>query len=162
MTADIHAIDRGCPTGKGCAGKQRSTGFTLVECVVVLAILGAVTLAGVATLSPYIPSARLAHAARSIVSLCRHARTEAIRSNRMIRLDCQSTANTCSLHDGESSESFKTVNFTEIGGVTLARSFTTSFNGRGRASRAGTVSVAIEGGETRSVVVRTSGSVVTR
>jgi len=148
---------------KGMGHEYGMPGFTLVEILTVLAVFSILACIFSATLSRLIPSAHLNHASRALVSLCRHARLEAIRTNGRTRLDCDSAANACSLTDRENSRALSTLNFSELQhGIAITRSFTTDFTSAGRATRAGTLTVRNEAGTTRSVVIRISGGVVTR
>ena len=148
---------------KGMSGKYGMRGFTLVETLAVLAVFSILACIFAATLSRLVPAANLNHASRALVSLCRHARLEAIRTNGRTRLDCDSAANACSLTDRGNNRALSTLNFSELQhGISITRSFTTDFTSTGRATRAGTLTVRNAAGTTRSVVIRVSGGVVTR
>ena len=143
--------------------KLVAPGFTLAECLVILAIVAIVTGLCATTLSRLIPSAHLSHASRAIVSLCRQGRLEAIRTNARIRLVCDSPANICRLSRGDSGALLSEVNFAAMGqGIILTRPCNLTFSATGRAAPAGTVTVRNGAGESRSVTIRTSGGVVTK
>jgi type IV fimbrial biogenesis protein FimT len=143
--------------------KRGMNGLTLVECLVALTIVSIVSGLGYMTMARLIPAAHLGHATRSLVSLCRHARIEAVKTNSRMRLTCDSVANVCRLSAKDDGRLIAHVDFSQMGhGISLGSSLDTSFTGRGRATRAGTVPVRNAAGETRSVVVRLSGGVVTR
>lgn len=148
---------------KGMGYENGIRGLTLVETLVALSVFSILACIFAATLFRLIPAAHLNHASRALVSLCRHARIEAIRTNGRTRLDCDSAANTCSLTDRENNRALSTLNFSGLQhGIAITRSFTTDFTSAGRATRAGTLTVRNEAGATRSVVIRVSGGVVTR
>ena len=143
--------------------KPVAPGFTLAECLVVLAIVAILTGLCATALSRHIPSAHLSHASRAIVSLCRQGRLEAIRANAHIRLVCDSTANICRLSRGDNGALLNEVNFTAMGqGITVTRPCNVTFSATGRVAPAGTVTVRNGAGESRSATIRTSGGVVTK
>lgn len=151
------------PMITGLPSKTDMTGFTLVECLVILAILSVVSALCYTTLARLIPSAHLGYATRSLVSLCRHARLEAIKSNSRVHLACDSTAGICTLSGKDDGRLIAEVDFSQMKhGISLGKSLNTDFTGQGRVTRAGTIPVRNAAGETRSVVVRLSGGVVTR
>lgn len=138
-------------------------GFTLAECLVVLAIVAILAGLCATALSRLIPSAHLSHASRAIVSLCRQGRLEAIRTNARTRLVCNRTANTCRLSRRDNGVLLNEVNFKAMGqGITVTRPCNVTFSATGRAAPAGTVTVRNGAGESRSVTIRASGGVVTK
>ena len=147
----------------GSPSKTGITGFTLVECLVVLGILSVVSALSYTTLTRLIPAAHLRYATRSLVSLCRHARLEAIKTNSRVHLACDSTVGICRLLARDDGRLIAEVDFSQMQyGISLGKSLNTDFTGQGRATRAGTVPVRNAAGETRSVIIRLSGGVVTR
>lgn len=135
-------------------------GFTLVEGLVILAILAVVSGSCFTVMARLIPSAHLNHATRSLISLCRHGRIEAIKTNRRVHLTCDSTANVCRLTTAGGNRLIAEIDFSTLEhSITITKSLKTDFTGRGRATRTGTVVVCNAAGETRSVVVRLSGGV---
>jgi type IV fimbrial biogenesis protein FimT len=145
--------------GKNAVNK----GFTLLETLVVLAIVAVLTgICGTALLAA-LPGAEVNRAARTIVSMCRHARFEAIKRNEQIRFHCDMQQNTCEIRVRGDNTLLRRFDLADLRSqVTQAKSFTTHFNGIGRASVAGTVTIQNNSGLSRTVTVRTSGSVVTR
>jgi prepilin-type N-terminal cleavage/methylation domain-containing protein len=139
-----------------------SKGFTLLETLVVLAILAVLTgVCGMTFLSA-LPEAEMNRAVRTIVSMCRHARLEAIKRNEQIRFQCDMQRNTCEIRVRADNTLLRRFDLSDLRNlVTHAKSFTTHFNGLGRASVAGTVTIQNNTGLTRTVTVRPSGSVVT-
>ena len=139
-----------------------NTGYTLVEALVVLAI-GAV-LAGIGgpALISALPGAEMDRAARTIVSMCRHARFEAIKRNEQIRFQCDMGQNVCEVRVRGDNTLLRRFDLKGLRNITHAKSFTTHFNGIGRASVAGTVTIQNTSGLSRTVTVRPSGSVVTK
>ena len=139
-----------------------NTGYTLVEALVVLAI-GAV-LAGIGgpALISALPGAEMDRAARTIVSMWRHARFEAIKRNEQIRFQCDMGQNVCEVRVRGDNTLLKRFDLNRLRNIAHAKSFTTHFNGIGRASVAGTVTIQNTSGLSRTVTVRPSGSVVTK
>jgi type IV fimbrial biogenesis protein FimT len=144
--------------GKNAVNK----GYTLLETLVVLAIVAALTgICGTALLAA-LPGAEIDRAARTIVSMCRHARFEAIKRNAHIRFDCDSQQNACEIRVRGDNTLLRRFDLSDLRNhVTHAKSFTTHFNGLGRASVAGSVIIQNDTGVSRTVKVRPSGSVVT-
>ncbi len=64
------------------AGRARTQGFSLVEIMVVVAIIGAMTAVTVPGFSTYFANQRVKQAARSVADVLSLARTEAIRTGR--------------------------------------------------------------------------------
>ncbi|ACU91507.1 GspH/FimT family pseudopilin [Desulfomicrobium baculatum] len=137
-------------------------GYTLLETLVVLAI--AAVLAGICgtTLLAALPGAEVNRAARTIVSMCRHARFEAIKRNVQIRFECDTEQNACEIRVRGDNTLLWRFDLADLRNqVTHAKSFTTHFNGFGRASVGGSVVIQNNTGLSRTVKVRPSGSVVT-
>lgn len=139
----------------------QTKGFSLVEILVVIAIIG--ILAGISgiALMKWLPEANLKRAARTIVSMCQDARVEAIKRNQRINFSCNNVTNTCviSFTNGTALRQF---DLSTIGsGVRLSNSLNTTFTSRGRALNAGTIPIANNAASTLSVTVRTSGSIIT-
>lgn len=136
-------------------------GYTLLETLMVLAIVA--VLAGVSgtTLISALPEAEMNRATRTIVSMCRHARCEAIKRNEQIRFQCDMQQNTCEISVRNDNTLLRRFDLSSLRNrVSHTKSFTTHFNGRGRASLAGTVTIQDNTGLSRTLTVRPSGSVI--
>lgn len=137
----------------------RHKGFSLVEVLVILviiAILGGIS--GMA-LFKWLPQANLKRAARTIVSMCQDARVEAIKRNSQVSLNC--TGNLCIVRLEDSTQ-FRRFDLSTLqSGVHLTNTFYTNFNSRGRSSAAGSLTIQNNAGNSLTVRVRTSGSIVT-
>lgn len=128
----------------------------MVLCVV--AIL--TTLCGTSLLSA-LPGAEMDRATRTIVSMCRHARFEAIKRNEQIRLQCDMLRNTCEVRVRDDNALLRRFDLNDLRNrVTPTKSFTTHFNGLGRATVAGSITIRNNTGLSRTVTLRPSGSVV--
>jgi type IV fimbrial biogenesis protein FimT len=138
-------------------------GFTLLETLVVLVIVAILTgICGTALLAA-LPGAEVNRAARTIVSMCRYARFEAIKRNAQIRFGCDTKQNACEIRVRGDNTLLRRFDLSDLRNqVTHTKSFTTHFNGLGRASVAGSVIIQNNTGLSRTVTVRTSGSVVTK
>ncbi len=77
---------------------QRHRGFTLTEVLVVLAIIGILMGLSAMALSTYLPFSNLKRAARTIVSLCQEARSEAIKRNTRVAVVFNPANRTCSVY----------------------------------------------------------------
>jgi type IV fimbrial biogenesis protein FimT len=138
------------------------SGFSLIEALVVLAIVAVLTAVSGTTLLGLLPEAGMNRATRTIVSMCRHARFEAIKRHEQIRLQCDKGQNTCEVRIKKDNSLLRRFNLTELKHQhVLEKTYTTHFNDRGRASMAGTIIIHNSAGLSRSVIVRPSGSVVT-
>jgi prepilin-type N-terminal cleavage/methylation domain-containing protein len=138
-------------------------GYTLLETLVVLAVVAVLTGIGGPALLSALPGAEMDRATRTIVSMCRHARFEAIKRNEQIRLQCDMQSNTCEIRVRGDNTLLRRFDLNGLrNNVIHTKSFTTHFNGLGRATVAGTVTFENNTGLSRSVTVRTSGSVVTK
>jgi len=136
-------------------------GFTLLETLVVLAVVAVLAgICGTAFLKA-LPGAEMNRAVRTIVSMCRHARFEAIKRNEQIRFQCAKLQNTCEIRVRSDNTLLRRFDLNVLRtGVTHTKSFTTHFNGLGRATVAGSVTIESNTGLTRTVTVRPSGSMV--
>lgn len=136
-------------------------GYTLLETLVVLAIMAVLAgICGTALLSS-LPEAEMNRAARTIVSMCRHARFEAIKRNEKIRFQCVKAQNVCEIRVPDDNTLLRRFDLSLLrNNVVSTKSFTTHFNGQGRATVAGSVAIRNNTGLTRKVTVRPSGSVV--
>ena len=138
-------------------------GYTLAETLVVLAIVAVLAGIGGPALISALPGAEMNRATRTIASMCRHARFEAIKRNADIRFNCDMQKNICEIRvrdDGTLLRRFDLNNLRYS--IGQAKSFTTHFTGLGRATVAGTVTLQNNTGLSRAVTVRPSGSVVTK
>lgn len=143
--------------GKNAVNK----GFTLLETLVVLAIVAVLTGVGGTALLRALPGAEMDRATRTIVSMCRHARFEAIKRNERIRLQCDMQSNTCEVRVRSDDTLLRRFDLSDLRNrVEHTKSFTTHYNGLGRASVAGTITLQNNTGLSRTVTVRPSGSVV--
>ncbi len=136
-------------------------GFSLIEVLVVVAVIG--ILAGISgtVLMKWIPQANLKRATRTIVSMCQDARVEAIKRNQQINFSCSNATNSCvvSFTNGTAIRQF---DLSIIGsGVRLSSSLNTTFTGRGRSLTAGSILITNNAASTLTVTVRTSGSIIT-
>lgn len=124
----------------------------------VVAIL--TTLCGTSLISA-LPGAEMDRATRTIVSMCRHARLEAIKRNEHIRLQCDMQRNTCEIRVRDDNTLLRLFDLNGLrNSVAHTKSFTTHFNGLGRATVAGSITIRNNTGLSRTVTVRSSGSVV--
>jgi len=137
-------------------------GYTLLETLIVLAIAAVLTgICGTALLAA-LPGAEVNRAARTVVSMCRHARFEAIKRNAQIRFACDQQQNACEIRVRSDNTLLRRFDLSDLRNqVSHAKSFTTHFNGLGRASVGGSVIIQNSTGLSRTVKVRPSGSVVT-
>lgn len=78
--------------------KHRSAGLTLVEILVILSILGMLAAISGNALMKYLPRADLKYAARTITSLCQHARMEAIKRNAPVALIFNQADQSCTMY----------------------------------------------------------------
>jgi len=136
-------------------------GYTLLETLVVLVIMAVLAgLCGTALLS-ILPEAEMNRAARTIVSMCRHARFEAIKRNEKIRFQCVKAENTCEISVPGDNTLLRRFDLSLLrNSIANTKSFTTHFNGQGRATVGGSVTLQNNTGLMRKVIVRPSGSVV--
>ena len=118
------------------------------------------TLCGTSLISAQ-PGAEMDRAAKTIVGMCRHARFEAIKRNGQIRLQCDMQRNTCEIRVREDDTLLRLFDLNGLrNSVAHTKSFTTHFNGLGRATVAGSITIRNNTGLSRTVTVRPSGSVV--
>jgi prepilin-type N-terminal cleavage/methylation domain-containing protein len=140
-----------------------SKGYTLLETLVVLAVVAVLAGIGGPALLSALPGAEMDRATRTIVSMCRYARFEAIKRNEEIRLQCDMQQNTCEIRVRDDSTLLRRFDLNGLrNSVAHTKSFTTHFNGLGRASVAGKITFENNTGLSRTVTVRPSGSVVTK
>lgn len=141
---------------------SKSLGFSLVELLVILAIIAILGGMSGLALMKWIPQANLKRAARTIVSMCQDARIEAIKRNQQISINCTQDANSCvvRLADGTA---FRQFNLSTLqSGVKLTGSLIATFNSRGRASiQDGPLPIKNNAEKTLTITVRPSGSIVT-
>lgn len=140
---------------------SKSQGFSLVELLVILAIIAILGGMSGLALMKWIPQANLKRAARTIVSMCQDARIEAIKRNQQVSINCTDNPSSCvvRLSDGTVFRRFDLS--TLQSGVHLTGSRNINFNSRGRASNAGPIPIKNNAEKTLTVTVRPSGSIVT-
>ena len=137
----------------------RPKGFSLVETLVLLAIIA--ILAGLSgqALFKWLPQANLKRAARTIVSMAQDARVEAIKRNEQVSINCTGTTCVVRLADNTQVRQFDLA--TLRSGIQLTNAFSTNFKSRGRATNAGSINIKNNAENTLTVTVRSSGSIVT-
>lgn len=138
-----------------------SRGFTLLEALVVLAIAAVLAGLGGTTLMNALPGTEMDRAARTIVAMSRYARFEAIKRNDRIRFQCDADRNACEIRVRSDNTLLRRFELSSLrNNVAAAKTFTTHFNGQGRATAAGKITLENGTGQSRTVTVRLSGSVV--
>lgn len=136
-----------------------SNGFSLIEILVILAVLAILAGLSGTALYKWQPQANLKRAARTIVSMCQTARMEAIKRNQSVSLNCTGTTCVVRLADNTQIRQFNLA--TLQSDVHLTNAFNTNFTSRGRATNAGSISIANNAEKTLTVTVRPSGGIVT-
>lgn len=138
---------------------RRQSGFSLIEVLIVIAILAVLAGLSVTTLMRWIPEANLKRAGRTVASMCQFARVEAIKRNAPISVNC--TGDSCFVRLADNTQ-LRRFDFTNVGSnVQLANAFSTNFNSRGRALTSGTIIIQNNAGNSLTIRVRPSGSIVT-
>ena len=136
-------------------------GFTLIETLMVLGVVAILAALCGTSLISALPGAEMDRATRTIVSMCRNARFEAIKRNEHIRFQCDMQRNTCEIRVRDDNTLLRRFDLSGLrNSVALTKSFTTHFNGLGRATVAGSITIHNNTGLSRTVTVRPSGSVV--
>ena len=142
-------------------------GFSLVEVLVIVAIIG--ILAGMTgtALMKWLPQANLKRAARTIVSMCHDARVEAIKRNERMNVICNNATDTCVVQFVANGTVNRQFNLSNLGsGVKLTDTLDVTFTGRGRVDTTDpnadpNATITNNADRTLTVTVRTSGSIVT-
>lgn len=139
----------------------RNDGFSLIEILVIVAVLAILAGLSGTALMKWIAEANIKRAARTIVSMCQDARVEAIKRNERMTVNCNNATNTCVVQftNGTAHRQFDLS--TLRSGVRLTDSFNTQFTSRGRATNAGPIPIRNNAARTLTVTVRPSGSIVT-
>lgn len=141
---------------------SKSQGFSLVELLVILAIIAILGGMSGLALMKWIPQANLKRAARTIVSMCQEARVEAIKRNQATRIECSAGSNSCLVRLADGSATLRRFNLAELrGAVTITEEHSTNFNSRGRAASPGSIKIKNNADKSLTVTVRSSGSIVT-
>lgn len=99
----------------------RSRGFTLVELLVLLVVMTMLIAMSGTALMKYLPRADLKYAARTIASLCQHARMEAIKRN--AKVEVRFSGNTCTVNLAEDGTLLRLFSLSEIkrGGISFGK-----------------------------------------
>ena len=142
---------------------RNRSGFTLVEMMVVIAIVGIIAAAVVPNFIGWRNNAKLSQAARQVYSDLQTARTTAIKTNSTVSVDFDTGANNYTLRGKvrglPAGVVLSNVNFTASGNVAtfnnlgFGRTFFDAQNG-------GTITVTLAGGQRSSTIqVDTSGNI---
>ena len=159
----------------------RNRGFTLVELLVLLTLLAILVGFSSTAMMKYLPRADLKYAARTIASICQHARMEAIKRNAPVEVRFNSADQSCTMLVDNGAVIAKRFSFSEIkrGGINFGHGTATrnpkntaniasnlppgnifSFNGRGRTTDLGTVYIQNTAGHSMAIVIESmAGSV---
>jgi len=144
--------------------KDRSYGFSLVEVLVILAIISILAVISGTALMKWIPQANLKRGARTIVSMAQFARVEAIKRNEDVSLNC--TGNSCIVTLPSDNTQLRKFDLTSLqSGVQLTNSFGTVFTNRGRlpyGDSGGSITIKNNAENTLTIEVQPSGSIVTK
>lgn len=155
-------------TNKSCPQDFTHTlkpkGFSLVEMLVILAVIAILAVISGTALMKWIPQANLKRGARTIVSMAQFARIEAIKRNEDVSLNC--TGNTCVVTLLSDNTQLRKFDLSTLqSGVQLTNSLSALFTNRGRlAYGAPGESVTIKNNveKTLTIEVQPSGSIITR
>lgn len=144
--------------------KDRSNGFSLVEILVILAIISILAVISGTALMKWIPQANLKRGARTIVSMAQFARVEAIKRNENVSLNC--TGNTCLVTLPSDNTQLRKFDLTTLqSGIQLNNAFSTVFTNRGRlpyGDPGGSIIIQNNAANTLTIEVQPSGSIVTK
>ena len=102
--------------------EKRVSGFTLVEILVLIAVLGIIGAIAVPNFIGLTPRMRIKSAARNIVSDMQMAKTKALRDGLTWTIQFDTSNNQYSVLDGSGS-TFKTVNLSDYSGITLGNDY---------------------------------------
>jgi len=139
-------------------------GFSLVEMLVILAVIAILAVISGTALMKWIPQANLKRGARTIVSMAQFARVEAIKRNEDVSLNC--TGNTCVVTLLSDNTQLRKFDLSSLkSGVHLTSSLVTLFTNRGRlpyGTSGGSISIKNNAEKTLTIEVHPSGSIVTK
>ncbi len=144
--------------------RDHSYGFSLVEILVILAIISILAVISGTTLMKWIPQANLKRGARTIVSMAQFARIEAIKRNEDVSINC--TENICIVNLQSDNTQLRKFDLTSLqNGIQLTNSFSTIFTNRGRlpyGDPGGEITIKNTANDTLKIEVHPSGSIVTK
>ncbi|GAB1408924.1 hypothetical protein MASR1M90_00780 [Desulfovibrionales bacterium] len=154
--------------------RDQHRGFTLVEMLVLMIVTAILIAMSGTALMKYLPQADLKFAARTITSICQHARMEAIKRNVAVEVRFSSTDQSCIMSTNNGTVIMQRFSLSEIkrGGINFGHGTATrnpkntaditdnlppgdkfSFNGRGRTTDLGTVYIQNTAGHSMAIVI---------
>jgi type IV fimbrial biogenesis protein FimT len=121
---------------------RRAAGFTLIELMVVVSIIGILAMKGLPALSAYVANSRIRETANVVVTTAAVARNEAIKRNATVTLSSDGTNLSVTYMVGATRTNITTV---PLSGASVA-TFTAAFDSSGRLTPFGTdVQAAVSG-----------------
>lgn len=109
--------------------RRRMRGFSLIEVLVALTILGILAAKGFPALSNYLANARIREGANAVIATAALARNEAIKRNLTVTLASDGQALKVTVGSGGAATVLKTLNLPD---ATRVAEFTASFDSAGR------------------------------